>query len=160
MCVIVDIMFPPFCLCELYLVCYHVTVDAIYLIYYNPQEVLLAQFSLYVHKGGLKPDSFQYLIYYCTYSVLLPSYWIIGYHWIDICCVFYLYMCHTFLDETPVSSTLLSVIVSCVYNSTVININCDNQWVSFAEWPGWERSLTVSSSRWLSCTFLLAWSNT
>ena len=23
-----------------------------------PQEVLLAQFSLYVHKGGLKPDSF------------------------------------------------------------------------------------------------------
>ena len=24
-----------------------------------PQEVLLAQFSLYVHKGGLKPDSFH-----------------------------------------------------------------------------------------------------
>ena len=27
---------------------------------HNPQEVLLAQFSLYVHKGGLKPDSFRY----------------------------------------------------------------------------------------------------
>ena len=26
----------------------------------DPQEVLLAQFSLYVHKGGLKPDSFHY----------------------------------------------------------------------------------------------------
>ena len=25
----------------------------------DPQEVLLAQFSLYVHKGGLKPDSFH-----------------------------------------------------------------------------------------------------
>ena len=25
---------------------------------HHPQEVLLAQFSLYVHKGGLKPDSF------------------------------------------------------------------------------------------------------
>ena len=25
----------------------------------HPQEVLLAQFSLYVHKGGLKPDSFH-----------------------------------------------------------------------------------------------------
>ena len=25
-----------------------------------PQEVLLAQFSLYVHKGGLKPDSFHF----------------------------------------------------------------------------------------------------
>ena len=28
---------------------------------HHPQEVLLAQFSLYVHKGGLKPDS--YFIY-------------------------------------------------------------------------------------------------
>ena len=28
---------------------------------HHPQEVLLAQFSLYVHKGGLKPDSFYFL---------------------------------------------------------------------------------------------------
>ena len=28
---------------------------------HHPQEVLLVQFSLYVHKGGLKPDSFHYL---------------------------------------------------------------------------------------------------
>ena len=28
---------------------------------HHPQEVLLAQFSLYVHKGGLKPDSFYLL---------------------------------------------------------------------------------------------------
>ena len=27
---------------------------------HHPQEVLLAQFSLYVHKGGLKPDSFHH----------------------------------------------------------------------------------------------------
>ena len=27
--------------------------------FHHPQEVLLAQFSLYVHKGGLKPDSFH-----------------------------------------------------------------------------------------------------
>ena len=26
---------------------------------YHPQEVLLAQFSLYVHKGGLKPNLFH-----------------------------------------------------------------------------------------------------
>ena len=25
----------------------------------HPQEVILAQFSLYVHKGGIKPDSFH-----------------------------------------------------------------------------------------------------
>ena len=28
---------------------------------HHPQEVLLAQFSLYVHKGVLKPDSFHFL---------------------------------------------------------------------------------------------------
>ena len=28
---------------------------------HHPQEVLLAQFSLYVHKGGLMPDSFYFI---------------------------------------------------------------------------------------------------
>ena len=28
---------------------------------HHPQEALLAQFILYVHKGGLKPDSFNFL---------------------------------------------------------------------------------------------------
>ena len=31
---------------------------------HHPQEVLLAQFSLYVHKGGLKPDSFQFISFH------------------------------------------------------------------------------------------------
>ena len=31
---------------------------------HHPQEVLLAQFSLYVHKGGLKPDSFHFCLPY------------------------------------------------------------------------------------------------
>ena len=30
---------------------------------HHPQEVLLAQFSLYVHKGGLKPDSFNFIFF-------------------------------------------------------------------------------------------------
>ena len=30
---------------------------------HHPQEALLAQFSLYVHKGGLKPESFHFLSY-------------------------------------------------------------------------------------------------
>ena len=30
---------------------------------HHPQEVLLAQFSLYVHKSGLKPDSFHFIQY-------------------------------------------------------------------------------------------------
>ena len=28
---------------------------------HHPQEVFLAQFNLYVHKGGLKPDSFHFI---------------------------------------------------------------------------------------------------
>ena len=28
---------------------------------HHPQKVLLAQFGLYVHKGGLKPDSFYFI---------------------------------------------------------------------------------------------------
>ena len=39
---------------------------------HQPQEVLLAQFSLYVHKGGLKPDSFHFIfIWYICYR---PNY--------------------------------------------------------------------------------------
>ena len=37
---------------------------------HHPQEVLLAQFSLYVHKGGLKPDSFHLRACYYTTSML------------------------------------------------------------------------------------------
>ena len=32
--------------------------------YHHPQEVLLAQFSLYVHKGALKPDLFLFCLCY------------------------------------------------------------------------------------------------
>ena len=50
---------------------------------HHPQEVLLAQFSLYVHKGGLKPDSFHFICVssgcnftflkqlYCQFSILI-----------------------------------------------------------------------------------------
>ena len=51
---------------------------------HHPQEVLLAQFSLYVHKGGLKPDSFHFISFllshvlcgfdYDTY-IGINSYW-------------------------------------------------------------------------------------
>ena len=34
---------------------------------HHPQEVLLAQFSLYVHKGGLKPDSFHFISFVYRY---------------------------------------------------------------------------------------------
>ena len=36
---------------------------------HHPQEVLLAQFSLYVHKGGLKPDSFHFISF--TWSTVV-----------------------------------------------------------------------------------------
>ena len=36
---------------------------------HHPQEVLLAQFSLYVHKGGLKPDSFHFTHFKSTETI-------------------------------------------------------------------------------------------
>ena len=36
---------------------------------HHPQEVLLAQFSLYVHKGGLKPDSFHFIPFAAPFPV-------------------------------------------------------------------------------------------
>ena len=39
---------------------------------HHPQEVLLAQFSVYVHKGGQKPDSFYFLAF--TEAPLPPRY--------------------------------------------------------------------------------------
>ena len=46
---------------------------------HHPQEVLLAQFSLYVHKGGLKPDSFHFgcswlEVYDCKYTGKIGPY--------------------------------------------------------------------------------------
>ena len=45
---------------------------------HHPQEVLLAQFSLYVHKGGLKPDSFHFISadqgLTCSRQSILSSY--------------------------------------------------------------------------------------
>ena len=35
---------------------------------HHPQEVLLAQFSLYVHKDALKPDSFHFISFSILFS--------------------------------------------------------------------------------------------
>ena len=43
---------------------------------HHPQEVLLAQFSLYVHKGGLKPDSFHFIFYQPIKSLILGTKWL------------------------------------------------------------------------------------
>ena len=37
---------------------------------HHPQEVPLAQFSLYVHKDGLKPDSFHFISFQCSVRLL------------------------------------------------------------------------------------------
>ena len=43
---------------------------------HHPQEVLLAQFSLCVHKGGIKPDSFHsYTIFGPRYSIFYDRFW-------------------------------------------------------------------------------------
>ena len=41
---------------------------------HHPQEVLLAQFSLYVHKDSLKPDSFHFISFAAGHSCCKPQY--------------------------------------------------------------------------------------
>ena len=40
---------------------------------HHPQEVLMAQFSLYVHKGGLKPDSFHFISRFLSPRICLSG---------------------------------------------------------------------------------------
>ena len=37
---------------------------------HHPQEVLLAQFSRYVHKSGLKPDSFHFIVCVLSWQII------------------------------------------------------------------------------------------
>ena len=48
---------------------------------HHPQEVLLAQFSLYVHKSGLKPDSFHFFF---KPSRCIKASFYISEEWLDI----------------------------------------------------------------------------
>ena len=41
--------------------------------YHHSQEVLLAQFSQYVHKGGLKPDSFHFLLHVLLTKIIFEK---------------------------------------------------------------------------------------
>ena len=55
---------------------------------HHPQEVLLAQFSPYVHKGGPKPDSFHFLRSQLSSQsghIILKSVFIASYLMISVC---------------------------------------------------------------------------
>ena len=68
--------------------------------FHHPQEVLLSQFSLYVNKGGLKPDSFHFIFRKSPLTI-------------------YLYLYVTFLNRTlfvlSFYHTILHGDVECVY---------------------------------------------
>ena len=57
---------------------------------HHPQEVLLAQFSLYVHKGGLKPDSFHFYFKLRLSEVLAVN---SNLSWMVIICITFLLKC-------------------------------------------------------------------
>ena len=71
---------------------------------HHPQEVLLAQFSLYVHKGGLKPDSFHFIHSFTHYLLI----------WVDVCREFArpFFFFVFFLDLSLIDSFLPSFLLS------------------------------------------------
>ena len=74
---------------------------------HHPQEVLLAQFSLYVHKGGLKPDSFHFGVAYSSTSVSI--------HYVSSCQV-------------------VAIILCIVYSTTVRNISLCSVRIDRVSW--------------------------
>ena len=69
---------------------------------HHPQEVLLAQFSLYVHKGGLKPDSFH--LFHLYYRNILCLLWQCHLTWFSFCMSYHVY-CYMILTNQ----------LSCIY---------------------------------------------
>ena len=51
---------------------------------HHPQEVLLAQFSLYVHKGGLKPDSFHFICNIAEGEIFFTDQKMLLLRWINV----------------------------------------------------------------------------
>ena len=66
---------------------------------HHPQEVLLAQFSLYVHKSGLKPDSFHF--------IFRPNTFVIGN-------IMDLLMCYTPGDSIIQVQVMCNVVIWCI----------------------------------------------
>ena len=67
----------------------------------HPQKVLLAQFSLYVHKGGLKPKSFHLL----SQKFMIPSF-IISSNW-RFAVTNGVTFCYNFMSDTVFHSLAL-----------------------------------------------------
>ena len=78
---------------------------------HHPQEVLLAQFSLYVHKGGLKPDSFHFILHWVWISKLLTQ------------SMFF----HGAFPQTLYASQML---VQCWTSVAVVALTLKQRWVS------------------------------
>ena len=85
---------------------------------HHPEEVLLAQFSLYVHKGGLKPDSFHYSRYIVVFN---PFYYSIKSLLLGTKCVF----SHQDLDMFGLKLNFQphEVILSCIYELVIFFTN-------------------------------------
>ena len=86
---------------------------------HHRQDVLRAQFSLYVHEGGLKPDSFHFLSVH-TFHHTHILWFGLGYPWMKahkpLCQTMNLYVANKFIPATP---PLLRNCVICVRYLTV-----------------------------------------
>ena len=118
---------------------------------HHPQEVLLAQFSLYVHKGGLKPDSFHFTRYRPTYcgrdSLIYTSITTSAQHWVHVSCLLgssykicetRLFLLHLFCaycpDDSGVALTL-SILCLCFYHLPIyFGFNKNLFCASFFRW--------------------------
>ena len=86
---------------------------------HQPQEVLLAQFSQYVHKGGLKPDSFHFISRYEGWARLLKNKFLIG----GACTQQYYFICKQVYVITPnirLCVSMQCIIIMYVFNNHIL----------------------------------------
>ena len=83
---------------------------------HHPQEVLLAQLSLYVHKGGLKPDSFHFI----SGCFLLKQVNVIGLHNFNNECT-----------EADAFSSFLTITTAVIFLSILYNLSIMSSAVVF-----------------------------
>ena len=111
---------------------------------HHPQEALLAQFSLYVHKGGLKPDSFY--LFHAINIEFLCNLWVVS----TIC---------NSLTGSPQYVQWCIDSSSCLY---ILPWHCNLQWKETHALCHYRAKMIICSGVWWSpwtCYPSVAWSS-
>ena len=115
---------------------------------HHPQDVLLAQFSLYLYKGGLKPDSFHFI-----FLVVLVFYTFLYLH-LQCCYCKLVFECDTeYYMPRPLYNTIIYYIDNMFIVIKIILIICTVTPVHMYHY-GYKHVVGVLITLWSQCIFV------